>query len=150
MRMLRRAACALALVLAVPAQSQDLRVAVDARPTSHDPPFPSLLANIAFSRHVSETLVVQDPQQNLTPGLATSWRVIDDTTWEFRLRPDVRWHDGSPFTADDVVFTLGRAGNVPNRPPSFSVYTRPIAGVDAIDPPTLRIRTAAPTPLLPN
>ena len=150
MKPFRLALYALALLLAGPVHAQDLRVAVEAGPTSNDPHFHSLIANIAFSRHVFEMLVVQDHQQNLTPGLATSWRVVDDTTWEFKLRPDVRWHDGSPFTADDVVFTLGRAGAVPNSPSSFAVYTRPIAGVDVIDPLTIRIRTSAPTPLLPN
>lgn len=138
------------LFLAVPAHAQELRVAVEAGPTSNDPHYHSLIANIAFSRHVFEPLVAQDRQQNLTPGLATSWRVVDDTTWEFKLRPDVRWHDGAPFTADDVVFALGRAGTVPNSPSSFAVYTRPIVRMETPDPLTVIIRTSAPTPLLPN
>ena len=43
------------------------------------------------------------------PGLATSWRLVDPTTWRFELRPGVRFHDGSPLTAEDVVFSLDRA-----------------------------------------
>lgn len=143
-------AAILALFVAQSAIAQTLRVAVEAGPTSNDPHFHSLIANIAFSRHVFEPLVVQDHQQNLSPGLAASWRVIDDRSWELKLRPDARWHDGSPFTAEDVVFSLGRAGNVPNSPSSFAVYTRPIRAIETPDPLTVIIRTSEPTPLLPN
>jgi peptide/nickel transport system substrate-binding protein len=139
-----------ALFLSAAVSAQTLRVAVEAGPTSNDPHFHSLIANIAFSRHVFEPLVVQDHQQNLTPGLAVSWRVLDPLTWELTLRPDARWHDGAPFTADDVVFSLGRAGNVPNSPSSFAVYTRPIRALETPDPLTVIIRTSEPTPLLPN
>ena len=141
---------ALLACLAAPAAAQDLRVAVESGPTSNDPHYHSLVTNIAFSRHVFEPLVVQDATQKLTPGLALSWRTLDDVTWELKLRPGVAWHDGSPFTADDVAFTLARAGNVPNSPSSFAVYTRPIREVEIVDPLTLRLRTALPTPLLPN
>jgi peptide/nickel transport system substrate-binding protein len=147
-----RAVCGaiVALLLTQAAPAQNLRIAVEAGPTSNDPHFHSLIANIAFSRHVFEPLVVQDHQQNLTPGLAESWRALDDRTWELKLRANVRWHDGSPFTADDVVFSLGRAGNVPNSPSSFAVYTRPIRALETPDPLTVIVRTAEPTPLLPN
>ena len=139
-----------AALLAAAAPAQELRVGVEAGPTSNDPHYHSLITNIAFSRHVFEPLVVQDATQKLTPGLATSWRALDDTTWELRLREGVRWHDGAPFTAEDVKFTLGRAGNVPNSPSSFAVYTRPIREVEIVDSHTMRLRTALPTPLLPN
>ncbi|MBL8699224.1 MAG: ABC transporter substrate-binding protein [Alphaproteobacteria bacterium] len=136
--------------LAAPAPAQDLRVGVEAGPTSNDPHYHSLITNIAFSRHIFEPLVVQDAQQNLVPGLATSWKAIEPTVWEIKLRPGVTWHDGAPFTADDVKFTLGRAGNVPNSPSSFSVYTRPVREVEVVDPLTVRLHTHAPTPLMPN
>ncbi len=148
MRLVR--AVAMLACLAAPAGAQDLRLAVEAGPTSNDPHYHSLITNIAFSRHVFEPLVVQDATQKLTPGLALSWRTLDDVTWELKLRPGVTWHDGAPFTADDVAFTLGRAGNVPNSPSSFAVYTRPIREVAIVDPLTLRLKTALPTPLLPN
>jgi peptide/nickel transport system substrate-binding protein len=141
---------ALALILAHGAPAQTLRIAVEAGPTSNDPHFHSLIANIAFSRHVFEPLIAQDHQQNLTPGLAVSWRVVDTRTWELKLRPDVRWHDLSPFTADDVAFSLRRAGDVPNSPSSFAVYTRPISAIETPDPLTVILRTSEPTPLLPN
>ena len=135
-------AVALLACLAAPAAAQDLRVAVESGPTSNDPHYHSLITNIAFSRHVFEPLVVQDATQKLTPGLALSWRTLDDVTWELKLRPGVAWHDGSPFTADDVAFTLARAGNVPNSPSSFAVYTRSVREVEIVDPLTLRLRMA--------
>ncbi len=140
----------LAWLCAWPALAQDLRVGVEAGPTSNDPHYHSLITNIAYSRHVFEPLVVQDARQNLVPGLATSWRAIDETSWEIKLRAGVAWHDGTPFTAGDVKFTLERAGNVPNSPSSFSVYTRPIKEIEIVDPLTLRLKTHAPTPLMPN
>lgn len=144
------AAAILAGLMSLGALAQELRVGVEAGPTSNDPHYHSLITNIAFSRHVFEPLVVQDAQQKLVPGLATGWKAIDPTTWEITLRGGVTWHDGAPFTADDVKFTLGRAGNVPNSPSSFSVYTRPIKEVEIVDPLTLRLKTHAPTPLMPN
>lgn len=137
-------------LLAWPALAQDLRVGVEAGPTSNDPHFHSLITNIAFSRHVFEPLVVQDARQRLVPGLATGWKAVDETTWEITLRAGVAWHDGAPFTAEDVKFTLERAGNVPNSPSSFSLYTRPVRAIEIVDPLTLRLLTHAPTPLMPN
>src|SRR4051812_9788922 len=105
-----------ALATAAPGRADEprLRVAVEVGPTSNDPHYHSLISNIAFSRHVFEPLLAQDAHQVLQPALALSWRNVEPTVWELKLRPDVRWHDGQPFTADDVAFTLGRAGTVPN------------------------------------
>ncbi|NNG03406.1 MAG: ABC transporter substrate-binding protein [Inquilinus sp.] len=138
------------LLLATAAQGQELVIGSKAEPTSLDPHFHSLVTNIAFSRHLFEPLVLQDATQQLRPALAESWRAVDDTTWEFKLRPGVTWHDGSPFTARDVLFTLGRAGEVPNSPSSFKSYTGPITAARAPDDLTVLLETAAPVPLLPN
>ena len=132
------------------ASAADLVIGSKAEPTSLDPHFHSLVTNIAFSRHLFEPLVVQDATQQLRPALAESWRAVDDTTWEFSLRPGVTWHDGSPFTAADVLFTLGRAGEVPNSPSSFKSYTGPITAARAVDDLTVQLETAEPVPLLPN
>ena len=86
----------------------------------------------------------------MNPGLALSWKAIDDLTWEFKLRKNVRWHDGSPFTADDVVFTLRRIPNVPNSPSSFATFTKPIVDVKVVDAHTLIFKTATPHVLLPS
>ncbi len=80
----------------------------------------------------------------LVPGLATSWKAVDDLTWEFKLRKNVRFHDGSPFTAEDVAFTLKRVPNVPNSPSSFATFTKPIVDVKIVDPYTIVFKTAVP------
>jgi peptide/nickel transport system substrate-binding protein len=95
----------------------------------------NLSPNNSMMLHVFEPLIKRDDNQKLVPGLATSWKALDDLTWEFKLRKNVRFHDGSPFTADDVVFTLKRVPNVPNSPSSFATFTKPI--VDVKDPHTI-------------
>ncbi|MGG5891007.1 ABC transporter substrate-binding protein [Falsiroseomonas sp. HC035] len=149
------AACALLLSLhplgASPrAQAApELRIAVEADITSTDPHFHNLAPNKAVAAHFFDPLILQDAQQRLQPGLAVSWRAIDDTTWEFKLRQGVTWHDGSPFTADDVAFTVGRAPSVPNSPSSFGLYLRQIAETTVVDPHTIRFRTNSVFPLMP-
>lgn len=146
-----RAALLATTLLAAPAVAQDaIRIGVEAGPTSLDPHFASLITNIAFSRHVFQPLMEQDAKQDLRPAIATSMRPVDELTWEVKLDPRARFHDGSPVTAEDVAFTIARAGDVPNSPSSFRYATRPIAAVEAVDATTIRIRTNQPTPLLPN
>jgi peptide/nickel transport system substrate-binding protein len=74
---------------------------------------------------------------------------VEPNVWEFKLRPNVRFHNGNPFTAEDVAFTLRRLPNVPNSPSSFAAYSRPIQAIEIVDPLTIRFRTAAPHPLMP-
>lgn len=132
---------------AVPAQAKDLTIALASEPTSIDPHFHNLTPNSALGMHFFDALVIFDEKQRVTPGLATSWKAIDDLTWEFKLRKGVKWHDGSPFTADDVVFTMSRAGNVPNSPSSFGTYTKGKTAVK-IDDHTVHIKTPRPYPLM--
>ena len=58
---------------------------------------------------VYEFLVVRDKTLGIKPALAESWTQVNPTTWRFKLRPGVKFHDGTPFTADDVVFSFERA-----------------------------------------
>lgn len=140
-----------ATLAATPAAAQEnLRIGMEAGPTSLDPHFASLITNIAFSRHVFQPLMEQDHRQDLRPAIATAMRVVDATTWEVTLDPRARFHDDAPVTAEDVAFTIARAGDVPNSPSSFRYATRPIAAVEAVNATTIRIRTHQPTPLLPN
>ncbi|MGX9966163.1 ABC transporter substrate-binding protein [Roseomonas sp. F4] len=126
-----------------------LRIAVEADITSTDPHFHNLAPNKAVSAHFFDPLILQDAQQRLQPGLAESWRAVDETTWEFKLRQGVTWHDGSPFTADDVAFTVQRAPSVPNSPSSFGLYLRQIAETTVVDAHTIRFRTNGVFPLMP-
>jgi peptide/nickel transport system substrate-binding protein len=140
-------------VLAPPAAAQDraaLRIGIEAGPTSLDPHFASLITNIAYARHVFQPLVEQDARQVLRPAIARSWRAVDDTTWELELDPGARFADGRAVTAEDIAFTIARAGDVPNSPSSFRYATRPVAAVESVGPHTIRLRTQGPFPLLLN
>ncbi len=143
-------AALLSLALGGPAAAQTLTLGLAADVTSADPHFHNTSSNNAASRHVFETLIRQDARQRLVPGLALEWRATDATSWEITLRPGVRFHDGTPLTAEDVAASLRRAGSVQGSPSSFALYTRAIAAVEAAGPLLLRITTRAPHPLLPN
>src|SRR6202453_3382124 len=98
---------------------------------------------------VYETLVTHDINLNVVPDLAASWRPLDDLRWEFRLRQDATWQDGSPFTADDVVFSFQRARTVPPSPSgSIQQYLQHIVKVIAVDEHTVVIETDQPHPIL--
>lgn len=133
-----------------PARSAELRIGTAAEATTLDPHYQNLTPNNSLRRHVFESLIGQDERQRLIPLLAESWRPIDDTTWEFRLRRGVRFHDGTEFTAQDFVYTVCRIPNVPTSPSSFTLYTRGIARIETPDAYTLVIHTGVPYPLLPT
>ncbi|MBL8515902.1 MAG: ABC transporter substrate-binding protein [Betaproteobacteria bacterium] len=130
--------------------ARDISIGLQAAITSMDPHYHNLSPNNSMMLHVFEGLIKRDENQKLVPGLATSWKAIDDLTWEFKLRKNVRFHDGSPLTADDVAFTLKRVPNVPNSPSSFATFTKPIVDVKIVDPHTLVFKTATPHVLLPS
>ena len=84
-------------------------------------------------------LVAFDSNLDLVPQLAVAWRLLDPTTWEFELRPNVRFHDGTPFTAADVVFSI-RARQDRDVRRGFAGRIESIAeGTSAIDEHTVRI-----------
>jgi peptide/nickel transport system substrate-binding protein len=99
--------------------------------------------------HIFDRLVERDARARPHPSLAESWRVVSERVWEFKLRQGVTWHDGRPFTADDVVFTFSRVPNVPNSPGGFQGFLRAIERVEVVDPHTLRLHTRTPHPLMP-
>ena len=141
---------ALAMLVSLSVAAQELSIALSTPITSLDPHFHNLSPNNGMSKHFFDPLVKQDEQQRLKPGLAESWKPLDDTTWEFKLRKGVKFHDGSDFTADDVIATFKRVPSVPNSPSSLGIYTRPIKEAVATDRYTLRLKTERPYPLLPN
>jgi len=128
---------------------KDLVVALSTPVTTVDPHFHNLSPNNAMATHVFETLVKTDPALKTYPGLAESWKAISPTEWEFKLRKNVKWHNGEPFTAEDVVASIKRIPNVPNSPASFAVFVRAIKDIKVVDPHTIRFTTAQPYPLLP-
>ncbi|MEO8101711.1 MAG: ABC transporter substrate-binding protein [Betaproteobacteria bacterium] len=97
-----------------------------------------------------EKLAALDEKLVPRPQLAVSWKNLDNLTWEIKLRKGVLFHDGSPFTADDVIFTWERVPNVPNSPNSFSQFTRNVEKIIKLDDHTIQMKTVVPVPMLPN
>ena len=110
--MLRKILLALALVLpiAVLAQGKTLRFASAFDPQTMDPHGLALLYHSRVVTQVYEGLVNRGKDFKLEPSLAASWEMTNPTTWRFKLRPNVRFHDGTPFSADDAVFSPDRNG----------------------------------------
>ena len=119
--------------------------------TTMDPHFYHAVPNHTVAMHIYERLINRAPDGRLIPGLATEWKPLSDTLWEFKLRPGVKFHDGGDFTADDVVFTFQRARDVPNSPGGFGGFLRAVERVEVMDPLTIRLHTPVPAPDLgPN
>ena len=144
------ALCASLVALGAGARDREVTIGLQAAITSIDPHYHNLSPNNSLLQHIFEPLVRRDANMKLVPGLATSWKALDDLPWEFKLRKNVRFHDGSPFTAQDVAFTLQRVPNVPNSPSSFATFTKPIVDVKIVDPHTIILKTATPHVLLPS
>lgn len=146
----RRAIFAALVAFAAPAQAQELTLGTKLELNTLDPHFFNGFPPASSHAYIWESLVYLDSKLAAQPGLATAWRIVDDTTWEFDLRRDVRFHDGSPFGADDVIATLLRVPTVPNSPASFSTFTRSIVQTTKVDDHKLRFRTREPNPTLPQ
>ncbi len=137
------------LLSAGAAHAQTVTMAMSSAPTSVDPHYHTFNPNETLDLHIFDRLVERDTQSNPIPGLATSWKLLDDTTWEVKLRQDVKFHDGSPFTAADVVYNFDRIPKVVNSPGSFAIYTKTVIAMEVPDPYTIRMKTAAIYPILP-
>ena len=145
------ATLAISLLATSVAGAKDLIVGLAASTTSMDPQFYVVGPNSAMARNIFDGLVNQDARQQIQPALALSWKTLDETTWEFKLRPNVKFHDGSDFTAEDVAASIRRVPLAArNSPSSFAAYVKAITEVTVIDPLTVRIRTDVATPLLLN
>ena len=127
----------------------DLRIGMSADVTSIDPHFVNITPNNNVAWHIFEALTHVDADARLVPGLAESWRPIDPTTWEFRLRRGVRFHDGSELTAEDVAFSIDRPATLTASPGPFTTFTRPIVAKETRDRYTIRLKTAAPYAMVP-
>ncbi len=137
------------VVLSGQTAATDLRLGVFSEVTTLDPHYFQLTSNIDIDMLVYSTLVSHDLNLKVVPDLAVSWRPQDDRHWEFKLRQGVTWQDGSPFTADDVVFTFERARTVPPSPSgSIQQYLQHVVKVSAVDKYTVVIETDQPDPIL--
>ncbi|MCF9000921.1 ABC transporter substrate-binding protein [Pseudomonas syringae] len=151
MKPLVRSLLASALLLAAGSvTAQDLRIGYADPVSSLDPQLNNYAGDRSVALHAFESLVSRRDDKTL-PGLAKSWKVVDDTTWEFALRDDVKWQDGTPLTADDLVFSFERARNVPGSVASYAGAMRTVESVKAKDDHTLIIKTRSPNAnLLPD
>jgi len=144
------AALGLAAFAASSAQAQTLKIALSSEPTAADPHYHKQTQNDAFAAHIFESLVARTADMKLAPGLATSWKNLDDTTWEFKLRDGVKFSNGQPFTSEDVLFTICRTlNNETNVSRSYTDTTRHIVDVQTPDAHTVIVKTDNPIPLLP-
>ncbi|WP_102108067.1 ABC transporter substrate-binding protein [Oceaniglobus roseus] len=145
----RSAVAAIALLAAMPAMAEDLVLGLRAGPDSIDPHWSTLGSQAEALRHIYDTLVDVDENLQLKPGLAVSWEAVDDTTWDFKLREGVKFHDGTDFTAEDAKFSIERIPEVTG-PMAMTLYTKYVESVEVVDDYTLRVHTKGTAPALPN
>ena len=129
-RLVRAVTGALLWLVASAVLAQALMLGTKLELNTLDPHFFNAFPTGSSHSMIYEPLVGTDPEQRLLPALATGWRVVNDTTWEVKLRRGVKFHDGSDFTADDVVATFDRVPNVPNSPNSFAQFVRGIESIN--------------------
>ncbi len=143
------AASGLAGISAAPAQNQVV-IAVPNDIVSLDPHATSdFVTNQIMTGTVYETLVKVGTKGEYEPALAVSWRIVDNDTWEFKLRPNVKFHNGEPVTAEAIRFSLDRCLAPANRCPRRGQLAV-ISGVQAVDPMTVRIDTETAFAALPS
>ena len=148
MRLFRTATLAAALALtALPGWAQELVIGRANEPQSIDPQFSRTGNNQMTALHIFDRLVLTDANVRAMPGLAESWQNVDPTTWVVNLRQGVTFHDGTPLTAEDVVYSLTRAPDVPNSPASFAASVADIEAMEIVDDHTIRFTTKVPSPL---
>jgi len=140
-----------ALPTAAQAQANQKRELVTAQGgdiARFDPHFSTASQDIRVSFNLFDNLTSRHPDGKLYPGLATEWRLEGQTTWRFKLREGVRYHNGDPFTSADAKFSLERTYDPSVKTMVATVFTT-IERIEAPDPHTLVIHTKKPDPLLP-
>ena len=132
---------------AQPALAQTLRIASAFDPQTQDPHALALLYHSRVAYQVHESLVGRDAGFKLEPALALSWQLLDARRWRFKLRPGVKFHDGSTMTADDVVFSIARAlGKTSQR----AFQLKGVVQAVKVDPLTVDLRLDAADAVLPE
>jgi peptide/nickel transport system substrate-binding protein len=126
------------------AQAATLRWANDGDVNAMDPATRQETVQLSFLANIYEPLVRRNRDLGLDPALATSWEQTSPTVWRFHLRPGVKWQDGSPFTADDVVFTVKRV-EAPNS--QMRAPMSPVKEARKIDDLTVDFETFVPDPI---
>src|SRR3954462_8049971 len=143
-RSLALVAAAAALSFAT-ANAATLRWASQGDYLTADPMAQNELLTNSINGHVYESLVVRGKKLEILPGLAESWKQTNPTTWVFNLRKGVKFHDGSDFTADDVVFSIKR---LQGKTSNFRVYGNAVGEPTKVDPYTVQLVTPVPNPVM--
>ena len=138
------ASLAAALAAAPFADAKTLRWAGRGDPQTMDPYSQNENLTNNVNNLVYDTLVMRDKDLKVIPGLATSWEQVNPTTWRFKLRQGVKFHDGTPFTADDVVFSMQRAAEDTSQ---IRAYSNAAGKPRKIDESTVEFVTSGPNPI---
>ncbi len=137
----------LVLLPPAPAGAQTVRWAAAGDPNTMDPHSQNVGTVTMMLQQIYDPLIQRNADLSLRPGLATAWEQVQPTRWRFTLRQGVRFHEGEPFTAEDVVFSILRA----QQPTSnFNIYVDSIERVEKLDDHTVEIVTKVADPILPN
>src|SRR5215469_9247399 len=137
----------LASVAALPCAAETFRFASDRDVKALDPYARNETFHLSFVGSIYEPLIRRDRKLQIEPALATEWAQVAPELWRFKLRRGVTFHDGSPFTADDVVFSFAR---VRMDESSLKPAVATIRGVSKVDDSTVEIATDGPDPILPE
>ena len=127
--------------------AQTIRIGNQGDALSMDPHSLNESLQLSVTNNVYEPLVARDQNLKLVPGLATSWKQTSPSVWRFELRKGVKFHDGAPFTADDVLFTFARASGEGS---DMKSYTNDVKEVRKVNDFTVDIETKGPFPILPD
>lgn len=142
---MKRSLFSLCLVVAAASTSaQTLRWASQGDAQTMDPYSQNELLTNAMNGQVYETLVNRDKKMALEPVLATEWTQVSPLQWRFKLRPNVKFHDGTPFTADDVVFSVQRAAEATS---DIGVYANAVGKPKKVDNLTVEFNLATVNPI---
>src|SRR5687767_3846732 len=131
------------LAVAASAQAATLRWSSQGDYLTADPMAQNELLTNSINGHVYESLVMRGKKLEILPGLAVKWEQKDPRTWIFHLRKGVKFHDGSDFTADDVVFSIKR---LQGKTSNFRVYGNAVGEPSKIDSHTVQLVTPVPNP----
>jgi len=138
------------VVSSVSAQPKgSLTVGVSTDLQSLDPAIEYTTAGQMMQRHFFDSLVDFSPDGKIMPRLATSWKLTDEKTWRINLRKGVKFHNGNPFTAADVKFSIEWLLDPKNKW-NYRSYLASYDGMQIIDDYTADIKTKTPDPLLLN
>ena len=136
-----------ALLLAVAAHAKTFRFADQGDALSMDPHMFNEAVQLSFTGNMYEGLTGRGKRLETVPQLATDWKQTSPTVWRFNLRRDVKFHDGTAFNADDVIFSLERARGEGS---DVKMYVGAVKEIRKIDAHTVDIVTHEPFPILPN